>query len=224
MPKYNYSFKVGENTAQAVGMNLPISTKQSIEICKFIRGKSLDKAKKMLEDTVKKKIAVPFTRFNRDMGHKKKIGPGRYPMKACIKILSIVESAEANGQFKGLATTNMIVKHASAQRAAKNMRWGRRGRQAKNTTIEIVLKEEKTAEKKKEKKAEVPKKKEIKKETAKVDKKEETSETKVSDKKEIPKDVPKIEKPIGEPKKAEEKKEEAAKKEVPKEEKKVEEK
>ena len=68
-----------EFTAKVNGMSLNISTKQSIEICSFIRNKDLQKAKKILNDVISLKRSVPFRRFNDGVGHKEK-GPGRYPI------------------------------------------------------------------------------------------------------------------------------------------------
>ena len=48
MRKYSYN-KIDETCAKATGVALPISTKTSVEICKFIRGKPVDKVKALLE-------------------------------------------------------------------------------------------------------------------------------------------------------------------------------
>ncbi|MBW3001805.1 50S ribosomal protein L22 [Candidatus Woesearchaeota archaeon] len=158
---YKYSTNIGENCAKAVGLALPISRKQSIMICKFIRNKNVQLAKQHLSEVILKKRAVPFTRFNDDMGHKAGMAAGRYPIKACQNILALLESAEANAQFKGLSTADLVVMHASAQKGPDSWRYGRHiRRQAKRTHIEIVLEERKTA--KKEKKQEKAKPKETK--------------------------------------------------------------
>ena len=158
---YKYSIRIGENCAKAVGIALPISRKQSIMICKFIRNKNVPLAKKHLAEVILKKRAVPFTRFNDDMGHRPGMASGRYPIKACQNILALLESAEANAQFKGLNTADLVVTHVSAQKGPDTWRYGRHiRRQAKRTHIEIVLEEKKTV--KKEKKAKRAKPKETK--------------------------------------------------------------
>ena len=138
---YKYSTEIGENCAKAVGLALDISTKQSVMICDMLRKKPLPKAKILLEQVIKKKHAVPFIRFKRDVGHKPGIAAGRYPIKACSQILKLLKSAEANAQFKGLSTANLVIRHIIAQKGAKAMRYGRRHRRAKRTHIEIVLEE-----------------------------------------------------------------------------------
>jgi large subunit ribosomal protein L22 len=170
-----------KDTAVANGMSLPISTKQSIEICNFIRGRPLAKAKLLLAETIAKKRAIPFKRFNADTGHKKGIGAGKYPEKACKEILKLLNAVEANAQFKGLSTGDLVISELVPNRASTPWHYGRqRRRKMKRTNIKVVVKEmavkkkeaPKTAEKKqeKQKKAEV-KKPEVKKVEGKAPKK-----------------------------------------------------
>lgn len=158
---YKYSTEIKENCAKAVGVSLPISLKQSVMICSFIRGKSVGAVKKYLAEVIKKKKAVPFTRFNQDMGHKRGMAAGRFPVSAGRHILSIIESAESNAQFRGLNTSDLVLVHASAQKGPCTWRFGRhRGRKAKRAHIEIVVQEirgrEKSAKKKIKKQAKKP--------------------------------------------------------------------
>ena len=149
MSEVKYSRKIGENAVKAAGRSIAISTKQSVEICRTIRGKNIQKAKKILEDSINMKHAIPFKRYKRDIGHKKgRIASGRFAIKACIQILNLLNTAEANAQFKGLPTSSLKLAHISAHRASATMRYGRRRRQAKRTNIEIVLEEEGRKEKK----------------------------------------------------------------------------
>lgn len=183
MSRYNYAYHgTEENTARVVGRSLSVSHKQSIEICNSIRGKETQRAKTILQEAIDGKQAIPFTRFNTDMGHKsgERRGPGRYPRKCAKAILELIESAESNAQFKGFSTKNLVIKHICSQKAPGTWHYGRqRRRQAKNTHVEIVVEEKKPAPKeqaaktavKKETVAET-KKPEVKKELAKEPKKE----------------------------------------------------
>lgn len=142
---YKYSLKNynKENMARAMGVSLPISSKQSIEICNFIREKDVDFAKKFLDEVIKHKKAVPFKRFNGDVGHKKGMAAGRYPKKASMEFLSLLNQVEANAQFKGMNTSNLVIAHINSNKAAKTARYGRkRSRNAKRTNVEIVVLEE----------------------------------------------------------------------------------
>ena len=127
---------------KAVGLDMPISSKQSVEICNKIRGMKLDKALVYLEGVMELKLAVPFRRFT-NIPHQVGIGPGRFPMKASTHIRKILKAAEANAQFKGLSVNNLIIKHISAQKGSKTIRYGRRRTQTKRTNIEVVLEEKK---------------------------------------------------------------------------------
>ena len=151
--------------AKASGMSLPISTKQSIEVCNFIRNKTLEKAKAILERVLEKKEAIPFKRFGSDTGHKKgPIGAGRYPQKTVKEILKILNSVESNAQVKGLNTDDLKIIQLIANKASTPWRFGRkRRRKSKKTHIEIIVKS-------KEIESKVETKKEIKKEIKEVNK------------------------------------------------------
>lgn len=130
--------------ARAVGIALPISFKQSVEVCSFIKSKNVGDAKKMLQNVIDKKTAVPIKRYNWDLGHKKKIGPGRYPENTSKEFIKMIESVEANAQFKGLNTSNLIITHVSANKSGKTWHFGRKSRRRmKRTNIEIVVEETK---------------------------------------------------------------------------------
>ncbi|MFH1054394.1 MAG: 50S ribosomal protein L22 [Candidatus Woesearchaeota archaeon] len=131
-----------ENISRAIGRDLGISTKQSIEICKFISKKKVDEARSMLQKVIEKKMAVPYTRFNGDIGHKRKIGPGRYPQKASKAILKMLNDIDANAQFKGLNTSQLVITQIKADRGASQWRFGRKRRiKAKSTMITIIAEE-----------------------------------------------------------------------------------
>jgi len=153
----NYTKKT-DNMAGAKGIGLGISTKQAVETCSFIRGKTLVDAKGLLSSVIDLKAAVPYKRYNQKVAHKKKIGAGRYPVKCCNVILKLLESAEANAQFKGLNTSDLVVVHICANKASTPWHYGRaRGRKMKRTNIEVVLEKEKAEAKQEIKKEETRK-------------------------------------------------------------------
>ena len=127
-------------TAKALGLNLPISTKQSVEICSFIRNKTTDKAKILLQEVMDEKKPVPFMRFNRDVGHKKgKIRSGRFPVKSCSEFLRLVKAVEANALNRGLSSL-LLIKEIKANKSSKTWHYGRQRRtRMKRTNIEIVI-------------------------------------------------------------------------------------
>mgnify|MGYP002638896704 FL=1 len=132
-----------EHNASARGFDMGISTKASIEVASFVRGKDLAKAKALMENVIIKKVAVPFTKFNRDVGHKKgRIAAGRYPINVATEVLRLLNSAEKNAENKGLDVKALFVKSIVANKGTGTVRASRhRGRQAKRTHIEIILEE-----------------------------------------------------------------------------------
>ena len=148
--KQGYAFQGFENErmARALGRDLPISVKHASMVCNAIRGKSIERARTILSEAITMKKAIPFTRFNMDRGHKRKIGPGRYVVNTCLEIMKTLNSAEANGHQKNLG--KMRILHACAHKASRPWHYGRqRRRQMKRSHIEIVV-GEKSREKAKE--------------------------------------------------------------------------
>lgn len=153
MKGYTYANYSKEHMAKALGTALPISFKQSVEICRFIKNRNVEEAKKILHNVAEKKAAVPFKRYNWDLGHKKKLGPASYPEKASKEFIRLIESVEANAQFKGLNTSNLIITHVSAHKAGKTWHFGRKTRRKmKRTNVEIVVEEKKKAQEGKQEK------------------------------------------------------------------------
>ncbi len=104
--------------AKASSHSLPISTKHSIEISRNLRYKSTSEAKKILEQTISLKKAIPFRRFNKDVGHKKGMMSGRYPIKAANAFLKLILSVEANAQDIGLNVENLKISKILANKAS----------------------------------------------------------------------------------------------------------
>ncbi len=142
-----------ENFAIVNGKDLSISTKHAIEICNFIRGKNLLKSKEYMEKVLTKKKAIPFRRFNWDMGHRSgSMGSGRYPVKACKAILSLLESLEVNAQNKGLDTAALYIKEIIPNKASNVWHYGRQRRRKMKLTHIFMKTEEKVEKEKTEKK------------------------------------------------------------------------
>lgn len=143
-----------EHMASAKGLNLSISTKQSVEISYHLRYRDTSFAKQFLEEVVKLKKAVPFRRFTRDIGHKPGISAGRFPQKAASEFLKLIKSVEANAQAKGLNTSNLKIIKLLANKASVPLTGGRNRRGTKRTHLEIQVKEgrEKKTDRKFEKK------------------------------------------------------------------------
>ena len=118
MARINYSVTSDpETSSKAMGSELHISPKKSREVCCKIKGMKASEAKKLLEDVIALKQAVPFKRHHDGTGHRK--GPmaaGRYPVSASKEILKVLKNAESNAEYKGLEPANMFITHAAIQR------------------------------------------------------------------------------------------------------------
>lgn len=129
-----YAIPVKKDMVSA-SSSLPISTKNSVKICRAINRKELYKAKKILNDLLIEKINIE----------------GKYFTKTVREILRLLNSAEANARARGLDPDKMKV-YISAHKGPKLLRVRRRrkhGMRLKMTHIQVVLKGEENGRRKK---------------------------------------------------------------------------
>lgn len=105
-----------ENSAKALGKEIPISPKLSREVCGMIRGMKVDRAVAILEGIIAIETPVPLKRYNKRVSHKPGVGPGRYPKKVAQATLGVLNSAIANAEYKGLSKDNMVISTITASR------------------------------------------------------------------------------------------------------------
>lgn len=106
-----------DKTALASGRDLRIKPKTAREICHSLNGMKLEDAKDYLGDVIEQKRAVPYYRYRGKVPHRKQLqghDAGRYPEKAAKEILRILESVEANAEFKGLYAEKLRIIHMAA--------------------------------------------------------------------------------------------------------------
>lgn len=144
MPQYHYTSELEnpEEGAKAVGTNLSISHKHSVEICRYVKDRKVEEAKSLLDDVISKDKAVPYKRYNRDQAHKKGMAAGRYPVKAAKEIKGVIESVESNADDKGLNADDLVITHIAAQKADQPSHGGRkRGQEMKRAHVEVFVEE-----------------------------------------------------------------------------------
>jgi|SRR3989344_919304 len=136
--------------AKVAGVNLPISLKESVEICNFIRNRNIKKVKGILNNVLKKKVAIPYKRFNQDTPHRRgNIASGRYPVKAVGYFLELLNSLEANAENKGLNVDKLSLSFAVANKGERTWHYGRqKRRRTKRTHLELRAIEKEIKEKK----------------------------------------------------------------------------
>jgi ribosomal protein L22 len=117
--------------------NLPISTKYSAAICKFIKNKKIEHAITDLEQVLVLKKAVPM---KGEIPHRKGKGmmSGRFPKKATENFIKLLKSLLANANHNSLESP--IIVEAIANIGARP--YGKFGRvRKKRTHVKIKVKE-----------------------------------------------------------------------------------
>jgi large subunit ribosomal protein L22 len=140
----------GDNIARGKANELPISPKHAIEIARFLRNRRTRESIEYLNQVVAQKKAIPFRRFNRNVSHKRGLSgwdAGRYPRKASLAYIRLLQSVEKNAEYLGLDPENLEIIHASANRGRAMKAFfpramGRATPKARETVnIEIIARE-----------------------------------------------------------------------------------
>ena len=119
--------------------DIPISTKHSAAICRFIKRKKIQEAIRDLELVARIKKPVPM---KGEIPHRKgRIMSGRFPEKAAREFIILLKSLSSNSAYHGLE--NPIITEAVANIGSRP--FGRRGIRRKRTHITIVAEEKKYA-------------------------------------------------------------------------------
>jgi large subunit ribosomal protein L22 len=121
MARIKYSYQPADETkaAKAMGYEMPISFKHAVEICRVLKGKKIEDAKKILEDVIEMRKPIPFKRYKKKVAHKRGLDrwyAGRYPQKAARFILKVLKNLEANAEYKGLELDKLVIVHAQAKK------------------------------------------------------------------------------------------------------------
>ncbi len=128
--------KVIEKKTEATifGKSIPISTKHSISICRFIKGKKIEDCIIYLEEVIKQKKAIPM---KGEIPHRRgKMMSGRFPKKASQYFIKLLKNLNSNAGINGLE--NPIIKEATATFASRP--YATHGRRKKRTNIRIIAK------------------------------------------------------------------------------------
>lgn len=119
--------------------NLPISTKHSAAICRFIKRKKIQEAVKDLELVANLKKPIPM---KGEIPHRKgRMMSGRFPEKAARQFIILLKSLSSGSAYHGLE--NPIIAEAVANIGYRP--FGRRGIRRKRTHIRIVAEEKKSS-------------------------------------------------------------------------------
>lgn len=152
MPHWGYSFKEYDpaTMARASVREIRVSPKASVEVCRAVKGLTIEEARRLLEDVIAKERPIPFRRYKKKVAHKRGLQgwyAGRYPVKVARAMLKLLDSLEANAEQKGLDLERLRIIHAAAYGGMKLKRYMPRafGRSSPKfetlTHIELVAKE-----------------------------------------------------------------------------------
>src|SRR3712207_7486051 len=95
MPHFGYAFQSYDKTkhVRASIREKDISHKHAREIAVAIKGRSIEKARELLENVISRKEAIPYRRYNNEVAHRSNIRDGffagRFPKKAASEFLRI---------------------------------------------------------------------------------------------------------------------------------------
>lgn len=117
----HYSFEPDGriNAAKAIGRDIDVSFKDTVIICNRIKGMMLKDASKLLEGVISLDTLIPFSRFNKGIGHKRVSGKNniaKYPKKSAGEVLKVLQNAERNAEYRGLNPENLKIVHIQAQK------------------------------------------------------------------------------------------------------------
>ncbi len=149
MRGYTYREEPGVSVGRARGVEIPMSPKKTYEVLNAIRGQSLERARRILEEAASLEHAIPFRRYNQETAHHRGSGPGRFPVKVARQVLQVLKNAEENAEYDSLDTDRLFVKVAASSRgrirkASMPRAQGRATAWNEQTTnVEIVLAERK---------------------------------------------------------------------------------
>ncbi len=106
------------NGAKAQVHDVDASYKDLTEICRAIRGKTAPVARRILDEAIAMKTAIPYRDSRKGVGHRSSLGgrKGRYPMKECKIVRDVLTNAVSNAKNKGLDSENLFVAGATANR------------------------------------------------------------------------------------------------------------
>jgi ribosomal protein L22 len=127
---------IKKEEAIANGSSVPISKKQGMYICTFIKNKPIDKAIQDLNSVILYKKAVPF---KGEIPHRKGGQPGRYPIKAAGYFINLLKGLKGNVIVNGMDLDKTKIYIASASWASRPGRSGNRS--AKRTNVILKAKE-----------------------------------------------------------------------------------
>eukprot|EP00008_Paramoeba_atlantica_P011629 CAMPEP_0201483050 /NCGR_PEP_ID=MMETSP0151_2-20130828/7282_1 /ASSEMBLY_ACC=CAM_ASM_000257 /TAXON_ID=200890 /ORGANISM="Paramoeba atlantica, Strain 621/1 / CCAP 1560/9" /LENGTH=173 /DNA_ID=CAMNT_0047866009 /DNA_START=61 /DNA_END=582 /DNA_ORIENTATION=- len=129
MGRGNYSREPENPTksCKARGSDLRVHYKNTRETVAALKGMSLRKAQRYLEQVLDHTAAIPFRRHTGGIGRHAQAKmynttQCRWPKKSCEVVLGLLKNVESNAEVQGLAVNTLQLTHLQVQRAQKQRR------------------------------------------------------------------------------------------------------
>ena len=140
--QFKYAFQNYDRTrhVRASLREKTISHKHAREIAIKIKGMSIEKARDYLQDVIRLKRAVPFRRYNNEVGHKSDTGvmAGRYPQKAATEFVKLIDNLESNAEYRGMDLDRLKIINATVHKGRKLQRFTPRAMGRASPKVDIL--------------------------------------------------------------------------------------
>ena len=129
MPQFGYAFQNYDRTkhVRASIREKDISHKHAREIAVAIKGRSIEKARELLENVIARKEAIPYRRYNNEVAHRSNIRDGffagRFPKKSASEFLRILDNLESNAEYKGMDLDRLRIVSTAVHKGTKLKRF-----------------------------------------------------------------------------------------------------
>lgn len=124
-----YSVKIDQSikTARTAAYDVRVHFKNTRETAATIKGMRVENAITFLKAVIDRKTCIPFRRYNGGVGRTGQakvygITQGRWPVKSCKFLVSLLENLIANAEGKDLSLDALRIAHICVQRARPGRR------------------------------------------------------------------------------------------------------
>jgi len=139
---FHYSFQNYDKTrhVRAALREKTISHKHAREIAVAIKGLSIESARDYLQSVINLERAIPFKRYNNEVGHKSDTGvmAGRYPKKAATEFVRLLDNLESNAEYRGMDLDRLKIINATVHKGRKIERFIPRAQGRATPKIDIL--------------------------------------------------------------------------------------
>ena len=145
MPQFGYAFQNYDKTkhVRASIREKDISHKHAREIAVAIKGRSIEKARELLENVMSRKEAIPYRRYNNEVAHRSNIRDGffagRFPKKAASEFLRILDNLESNAEYKGMDLDRLRIVSVAVHKGTKLKRFQPRAMGRSSPKFDILV-------------------------------------------------------------------------------------